>query len=79
METIICGITILFGLVILVKNRRIALKMQEFYIAQAKRGRLDSAKWERPWILSLFRTMVVFVGILIIISAYPLTFGPYSF
>lgn len=75
---IIVGIIILFGIFVLIKNKRIAQNMQSLYITQAKKGSSGSVKWEQPWILTLFRVMVIFFGFLIIVVAYPLLFGPYN-
>jgi hypothetical protein len=60
------------------KSAKLASRMQIYYVTQAKKGNNDSTKWERPWILGLFRAMIIFSGILIIIGAYPLLFGPYN-
>jgi len=75
---IICGIVIILGLIVVLKNKTFAQRMQSFYITQSQKAGGNSEKWERSWMVTLFRAMVIFLGVLVIISAYPIIFGPYN-
>lgn len=78
LKFLLCATIIILGLLVLWKNKTLALKLQSLYVTQAKREGRSTEKWERPWMRKLFRFMVIFAGILIIIGAYPLLFGPYN-
>jgi uncharacterized membrane protein YjgN (DUF898 family) len=68
-------VIVILGVILIVKSKDWSVKLQQYYISQAKRYG-NSEVWARPWITVLFRVMIIFVGLVLIIAAYPLAFGP---
>jgi len=74
-------ITVLgISIISLYKNKDWATLLHEYYVSESKKhwyGKLFP--WETPWVFWLFRVMVIFFGIVLLIGAYPLAFGTVYF
>lgn len=65
------------GVTCLIKNKTWGKSMHEYYIRESKKhwyGKLFP--WEKPWAIIIFRAMFIGLGMILIIVAYPLVFGP---
>ena len=67
------------GVGCLVYKNKFAIRLQAFYISQSVKLYGTKGKWDRPWILGLFKVMIIFFGLLLITGAYPIVFGPIYF
>src|SRR5262245_34557297 len=66
------------GMTCLFKNKTWGRSMHEYYIQESKKywhGRLFP--WEKPWAIVIFRAMFIGFGVIFIVAAYPLVFGPF--
>ena len=62
------------------KNKDWATRLQQYYISESKKHRYGKLfPWENPRIIWLFRILVIFFGIVLLIAAYPLAFGTVYF
>ena len=53
-----------------------SIRMQQYFINQANAMFKFSFGWDRPLALLLCKIIVAFVGFVLLISAYPIAFGP---
>ena len=67
-----------FGLVLIVKNKSFAKRIQISYVTQAKKSNYNNVQWESPFYLGVFRVMMIFFGLLLVFGAYPLIYGPFN-
>ena len=68
------------GIACLLNNRAWGRAMHEYYIRESKKhwyGRMFP--WEKPWTIVIFRATLIGLGIMLIITAYPLVFGPFYY
>ena len=52
-----------------------AQSLRRYYIKKARETHGDSSNWEQPWRFNLFKTIVIFFGLMFIIGAYVLIFS----
>lgn len=64
------------GLLCLVNSRRWSVALQVNFINSAKQGGRDPLEFTGSSKLILFRIIVIFFGVLLLIAAYPISFGP---
>lgn len=70
---VVIALVIFFsGIVFILYTNRFAKELQDAYVKRST----NKGKWEQPWILNLFKVIIIFVGLILIISAYPAVFGP---
>jgi hypothetical protein len=78
MDWLIVLVIVGVGIACLFNNQAWGRSMQEYYIRESKKhwyGRLFP--WGNPWTIVIFRGMFIGLGIMLIIIAYPLVFGPF--
>lgn len=64
----------------LYKNKDWATRLHQYYISESEKhwyGKLFP--WENPWIIWLFRILIIFFSIVFLIVAYPFAFGTIYF
>jgi uncharacterized membrane protein len=76
LKTILFLLIFAGGVVCIIYKNKLAIKLQKLYIRQSIKLYGNSGKWELPWALILFKVMIIFAGIILIIGAYPIVFGP---
>ena len=75
------------GIAVLMHVTMLARALQNLYIRQAERQQAKGGwgaylpvynpeTWKTPFMTFMFKAMVVFLGIWLIIVAYPIVFGP---
>jgi len=75
------------GVYVILRSKSLARGLQELYVRSAKKQQEKKAwnsylfvnnpeTWQTPFARLLFRAMIVFFGIMLIIIAYPIVFGP---
>jgi hypothetical protein len=66
----------LIASVLLVKNTsRWSRSLQRYYIDQSNRLYGNSAGWDRPSRLALFKTLVIFFGLMAVLAVYVAVFS----
>jgi hypothetical protein len=56
-------------------TNRWARSLQQYYIGEANKLYGNSAGWDRPWRLFLFKALVIFFGLMAILGAYVVIFS----
>ena len=69
-------VIILLGVTCILNSHEWASRIQMLYVKQANRMYGNNKGWDQPWRPTLFRAVVIFLGFLLIIVAYPIIFGP---
>lgn len=64
------------GFLCIIKSGKWASMLQQYYVTKAKKLYGKSADWEKPWTRILFRIIIIFAGIVLMLAAYPVVFGP---
>jgi hypothetical protein len=66
------------GMVCLSKNKTWGRSMHEYYIQESRKHWYGKFfPWEKSWAIVIFRAMFIGIGVILIIAAYPLVFGPF--
>ena len=73
---IFAGVVICVLLTLVKFTRSWADALRREMLAQSKRVFGTSMGWDRPWTLYLCRAGVIFLGVMFILGAYIITFGP---
>lgn len=76
-KIIIMLVVFFTGVIFLVYRNKFASKTQESFVRESIKLYGTKGKLDRPWILLLLKIMFIFWGLLFIIAAYPVAFGPY--
>lgn len=69
-------VALLFLTMCIMNSRNWAVMLQEYYIREAKRLYGESRQWEHAWTQTLFRFIIIFSSLIIVIIVYALLFGP---
>lgn len=65
------------GIACFVKNDDWARKLQTTFILSARESKQEHQyDWKGKTMLMLCKAMIYFVGVVLVLSAYPLSFGP---
>ena len=60
---------------VIYRRNTLAKGLQEIYIRTAKKQKLNTFRWEQPWIRTLFRVIIIFSSIVFICMTYSVLFG----
>jgi ABC-type Fe3+ transport system permease subunit len=52
-----------------------AAAMQQYYMRQSKKLYGENGNWERPWIRTLFKALIVFFGVMFVLAVYVVMFA----
>jgi hypothetical protein len=52
-----------------------AQTLQKYYIAQSNKLNGDIGGWDKPWRLTLFKGLVIFFGLMIVVGMYVVAFS----
>lgn len=75
MNTIFFIFLTLAGLLILIFRNRLATQLQESFIRQSKQQDISGYDWSSNHAKTLMKALVIFFGVLLVVSAYPLAYG----
>lgn len=72
-KIIIFSIALIGTIFTLIKNTgKWASRIQQYYIRHDKN---NLGSWEEPWILTLFKAMVIFAGFMFLVFVFSFLFG----
>jgi hypothetical protein len=75
-KIVMVAITAIVVLVLLTRNTsKWARSLQGYYIAQSHKISGDSGGWDESWRLTLFKALVVFFGLMVILGVHVVVFS----
>jgi hypothetical protein len=76
LKVLIVAIAALIVLIVLVRSTgKWARSLQRYYIAQSNKLSGNSGGWDEPWRLTLFKALVIFFGLMVVLGVYVIVFN----